>query len=158
MKSRVVSDLRSRTLGALTLCVLTDVLSACASGASSPRPQVTIAQTSAVMPIRAATSTNVPITYRIEVSNPLDHDLTLTSVQIETIGVAGAYSMKPLRHSFSRIIKAHSQDSFDIRAWVLPLQMNEQGKFSTPVVVRGNAQFQSAEGPVRSAFAERLDQ
>jgi hypothetical protein len=158
MKSLSVFDLRSRAFGAFALCVSVAMLSGCASTASAPHPQVTIAQTSAVMPIRAAVFTNVPVTYRLDVSNPLDHDVTLTSVMIETIGQSGSYSMKPLRHSFSRIIRAHTKESLDIRAWVQPLQMNEQGRLSTPVLIRGNAQFQSAEGSVRSAFAERLDQ
>jgi hypothetical protein len=158
MKNLSVVDARSAALGVIALCALS-VLPGCASTpTSNSRPQVTIKQTSAVVPIRAATQTNVPVTYRLDVSNPLDHDVTLTSVMIETIGESGSYSMKPLRHSFRRTIKAHTVESFAIRAWVLPLQMNEQGRLSTPVMVRGNAQFQSAEGNLRSGFAERLDQ
>jgi hypothetical protein len=143
--------------GALAVCALAIVLANCASS-SVVRPRVAVEQTSAVLPVRTATDTNVPVTYRLDVSNPLDHDVTLTSIQIETVGLTGSYTMKPVRHAFNQIIKAHTSASFSIRAWVQPLQINQYGRLTSPVMVRGNVQFQSPKGAIRSAFAERLDQ
>lgn len=157
MKSPSFNEFRLRRLGALAICVYVS-LAGCASGPAGVGPRVTIVQTSAVLPIRAAADTSVPVTYRLDVSNPLDRDVTLTSIQIETVGLSGSYTMNPVRHAFNQIIKAHTSASFSVRAWVRPLQINEYGGLSSPVLVRGNAQFQSSEGALRSAFAERLDQ
>ena len=158
MKRPSFFEFRFRTLGPLAACALVVLLTGCASRPSGPRPLVTIKQTSDVLPILNSTTTNVPVTYRLDVSNPLDRDVTLTSVSLETVGVAGSYTLKPVRHAFNQLIKAHSSASISIRAWVQPLQIKDYGRLSSPVVVRGNAQFQSSEGALRSGFSERLDQ
>lgn len=110
------------------------------------------------MPIRAADQTLVPVTYNLEVTNPLNNQVTLTSVQIETVGLSGSYSMKPVRHSFTEVIPAHGTALLAIRAWVQPLQMNEQGKLSSPVMLRGTAHFTSMGKALHSGFAQRLQQ
>jgi hypothetical protein len=141
--------------------VLTLVIfaTACASSpAATDAPTVTIAQTSVVHPIRAQSATVVPVTYRLDVTNAFDNDVTLTALQIETIGSSGSYTMKAVKHRFSEVIPAHGSKSIDIRAWVLPVQINEGGSLNTPVVVRGIAQFASKGTTLRRGFTETLEQ
>ena len=130
----------------------------CSSGAGvvPAAPTVTIAQTSRVAPLRMRVAGGLPIEYRIEITNPFDQAVTLTSIEIETVGETGAYELKRVRHGFSRRIAAHAGDALVIRAWVRTLQESDTGEVGTPVNIRGVARFDSAAGPRRTAFAARV--
>ena len=123
-------------------------------------PTVTIAQTSKVSPVRsgsgAASSTAVPVDFRLEVANPLDHAVTLTSVEIETVGASGGYLMQRVRHRFAQLIPAHGKVSLDVRAWVQPLQETDRGQVVSAVMLRGTARFESNGNTIQTAFAGRL--
>ena len=139
--------------GVLFLVALSAV-TGCASGPKPvTSPIVTITQVSTVEPIQAAQSSAVPVDYRLEVTNPFDHAVTLTSVEFETVGVAGGYTMKRVRHAFGRIIPPHSSDAIDLRAWVQPLQMSDRGEIVTPVMLRGIARFVADGKVMQTAFA-----
>lgn len=127
----------------------------CAS-APSLVPTVTIAQISAAAPLQIATQSGVPVDYRLDVTNPLDHPVTLTGVEIETVGVSGAYMMKRVRHPFAHVIPPHGTASIDLRAWVYPLQQTDSGQVASPVMLRGIARFDSMGTTIRRAFAGRL--
>lgn len=126
------------------------------SAAPAPAPAVTITQLTAVAPLRMRVQGGLPVEYRIDITNPLDLPLTLTSLEIETVGETGAYALKRVRHVFSRSIKAHSVDTILLRAWVHTLQEADTGEVGNPVMVRGVAQFESAAGGRRTAFAGRV--
>lgn len=98
----------------------------------------------------------LPVEYRIDINNPFDEPLTLTSVEIETVGETGAYALKRVRHAFSRTIAPHSRDMFIIRAWVRTIQESDTGEVGMPVNVRGVAQFDSTAGARRTAFTARV--
>lgn len=131
---------------------------ACASQSVAPSsPTVTIHQIAAVAPIRMpAAGAGLPVDYQLEISNPFDGDITLTSVELETVGSSGAYFMKRVRHMFSQKIAPHATEAIAIRAWVQTLQETDAGAVSTPVTLRGVAYFNSASGPKRTAFAARV--
>jgi hypothetical protein len=135
----------------------------CASGAPQNSPGVTISQVSRVEPVRLAVRTldpsvpnGVPVDYEIKLTNPFDHAITLTSVEIETVGSSGAYSMKRVRHAFSLVVDARSAAVLPIRAWVLPLQDTDTGDVNGPVTVRGTANFASDAGAMKTGFAARV--
>jgi hypothetical protein len=130
----------------------------CAS-ASHAVPAVSIEQISRVVPVNTALGTRVPVDFRIEVTNPLPHTVTLKAVELETVGSAGAYELKRVRHSFEQIIPAGSRSTFDVRAWVQPLQIGETGKVVSTVILRGVARFESEGGPtLRSSFTAHIRQ
>lgn len=133
------------------------VLGACAS-TSTAVPTIAVTQTSRVGALTASPGTAVPVDFRLAIANPLEHPVTLTSVEIETVGVAGGYQMRRVRHRFDRTIPPKSSDSIEIRAWVQPLQVSQDESVVTSVIVRGVAQFDSAAGPVKSGFTARLNQ
>jgi hypothetical protein len=137
----------------------------CASGgpAQTSSPAVKISQASKVAPVRLAVlplgetvSHGVPVDYDIEVKNPFDYPVSLTSVELETVGASGAYSLKRVRHVFSVVIKPQSAAVLPIRAWVQPLQDTDSGDVNGPVTVRGVASFASDGGVMKTTFAARV--
>ena len=133
----------------------------CASAGTSP--QVTISQVSKVAPVRLAVRTldpsvpnGVPVDYEIHVTNPFDYPVTLTSVEVETVGTAGAYSLKRVRHAYSLNVQPKSVAVLPIRAWVQPLQDTDTGDVNGPVTVRGVASFASEAGATKTTFAARV--
>jgi hypothetical protein len=131
---------------------------ACASRPAGPprSPYVTITQLSQVAPLRVSLDGGLPVQYRLEVTNPFDHPVTLTSVEVETVGDSGAYAMKRVRHAFTRNIAAHAVDTVDFRAWVQTLSQSEMGEVRNPVMVRGTARFQSVAGVMQTTFSGRV--
>lgn len=139
----------------------------CASGGPATSPQVTISQSSRVEPVRLAElpvdasappseSHGVPVDFEIKVVNPFDYPVSLTSIEIETVGASGAYSMRRVRHAFSMTIGAKSAAVLPIRAWVHPLQATDSGDVDGPVTVRGIASFVSEGRGMTTRFAGRV--
>jgi hypothetical protein len=103
-----------------------------------------------------ATQTAVPVDFRLDITNPLDYAVTLTSVEIETVGASGGYTMKRVRHAFSQEIPANTSANIPLRAWVQPLQMDERGRVSSPVMLRGTARFDARDTTIQTAFTGRV--
>lgn len=157
----LVINSRERRLRPPFLLLLTLAV-ACASGAPT-RPVVKIAQVSkvqtvrtAVLPLDPSEGHGVPVDFEIEVSNPLGYPITLKSVEVETVGTSGAYSMKRVRHAFSLVVHPGTAARLPIRAWVQPLQDTDSGDVSGPVTVRGIANFDSEAGALKTGFAGRV--
>jgi len=148
--------------------LLITLLAAYAGCASTPRqsPAVKLTQTSIVDPVvglsrtvnTARTSEAVPVDFRIEITNPLEHPVTLTSVEMETVGQTGSYALRRVRHAFTEVIPGRGTKTLQLRAWVHPLQASDQDQVQTPAMIRGVAQFDSAGTTLKTAFVERLDQ
>ncbi|MEK6376085.1 MAG: hypothetical protein AABO58_25705 [Acidobacteriota bacterium] len=132
---------------------------ACASGPAGPpkSPSVTIKQLSEVAALLNPTSTGLPVEYELEIVNPFDHPVTLTSIEVETVGVSGAYAMNRVKHAFAREIPPRAVDVVAFRAWVRPLQQADTNQSNSPVLMRGTARFKTADGlAMQSAFAARV--
>ena len=134
--------------------VLIIAATACASQSGSPL--VSIKQLSAVAPLRITVVGGLPVEYEIEITNTFDHPVTLTSIEVETVGDSGAYSMKRVRHAFSHDIAPHAVATVGFRAWVQTLLESETGVVSSATSVRGVARFNSAAGKTQTAFAARV--
>jgi hypothetical protein len=140
----------------MTSCSLVLLLVACSSApVATKTPVISVKQVSAPQPQRGV-SAPVPVDFNVEVMNPLDEPVTLTSLEIESVGESGGYSMKRVRHSFSIIIKSQDTAVVPIRAWVQPLQQNDNGDVAGGVNVRGIATFASSSGALKTAFATRV--
>jgi hypothetical protein len=154
----------NRSIMKNTALFLAVVAIGCASGGPAQKtPQVTIAQVSrveplrlAVLPLDAGVSHGVPVDYEISVTNPFAHPVSLTSVEFETVGSAGAYSLKRVRHAFALTISPGSATKVPVRAWVQPLQDTDAGDVNGPVTVRGTASFLSEGGAMKTGFAARV--
>lgn len=119
-------------------------------------PEVTIEQQSRVDSLQITVDTGLPVEYALNVTNPFDHPIKLTSVEIETVGQSGAYSMKRVRHAFDAEVAPHATQTFPLRAWVQKLQQTDVGEANGPVTVRGIARFDSPNGVLKTAFATRV--
>ena len=147
-----------------TTLFLSALLIGCASASSPVRPAVSITQTSTAEPVQTATRVSteiaspvtVPVDYRLDIANPFDHPITLTSVEIESVGGSGAYALKRVKHAFDRVVAAKSSDSLELRAWVQPLQLTNSGQVDSPVMIRGTAHFDSQGTTVRTSFVARF--
>jgi hypothetical protein len=140
----------------LSLCLI--LFAFACSSSQQATPAVTIAQTSDVIPIGASPSTRVPVDFLIEVTNPLDQPVTLTSVEFETVGLAGGYELKRVRHSFAEVVPARSKVGVNVRAWAQPLQLSERGDMVTAVLLRGIASFDAAGKILKTTFASHAKQ
>ena len=143
---------KGRDFGPALLSLILAV--ACAS--SSAGPTVTIKQISKVAQATIRPDSGLPVIYEVAITNPLDHPVTLTSVELETVGVSGAYAMNRVKHAFDREIAPHGSDVVQIRAWVQPLHLSETDLASSPVNMRGTARFKSAAGVMQTAFTGRV--
>lgn len=132
------------------------LVAACATHSNVVTPLVTISQRSAVATYQVGIPGGIPIDYDVEVTNPLDQAVTLQSLEIETVGLSGAYAMKRLRHAFDLTIAPHTTQTVPIRAWVQRLQETDHGDASALVNIRGVARFDSAKGPLKTAFVSRV--
>jgi hypothetical protein len=139
------------------LLLLLVVASACATS-HVPAPRVEIEQISKVGRTHVTTPSGTPVDFRLDIANSLDIPVTLTSVDIETVGLSGAYTMKRVRHAFSEAIAPHGSASLNVRAWVQQLQHTDSGQVSGSVMLRGVARFDSSRGPLRTAFVGRAEQ
>lgn len=129
---------------------------ACSSATSSVSPGVTVKQMSNVASIKMSVASGLPVDYQLEITNPLQIPVTLTSIELETVGESGAYSMKRVRHAFSLIIQPQSSAVVPIRAWVHTLQETDSGSVAAPANVRGVASFASEAGVLKTAFTTRV--
>lgn len=127
------------------------LVAACASGPSAT-PRVTLAQISGVPTIQIESASGLPMEYRLTVDNPLDHPVTLVSIEVESVGNSGAYFMNRVRHNFDQSIAANSSGAIDFRAWVQPLNRDTRGDMSSPVMLRGTARFETPNGVIRTNF------
>ena len=132
------------------------IVSALACASQSGSPEVSIKQLTRVAPLRISVEGGLPVDYEIEINNPFDHGITLTAIEIETVGDSGAYSMKRVRRAFSQDIAAHSAATVGFRAWVQTLLEGETGVVSSATSVRGVARFNSAAGKTQTPFTARV--
>lgn len=136
-------------------------LAGCASqsGSTGPRaPAVKLSQSSTVSKVGGTTSLRggLPVEFRLAVENPFDHAVTLTALEVETVGESGAYVMRRVKHRFQKVIAAKSTEEIDFRAWVQPLSNDDSRNVSMPVQMRGVATFESEAGPMKRAFSDRV--
>lgn len=146
--------MNATVIGRLAAVVL--VVTGCATQTgTAAAPEVTLVQQSAVPNARVEAASGVPVQFQLQISNPLDHAVTLVSVEIESVGQSGAYELKRVRHLFDRVISARSTDAIALRAWVQPLQADVRGTVGGPVMLRGSARFESEAGVLRRNFVGR---
>jgi len=118
-------------------------------------PAVTLVQITRAVNLGQQIQSGLPVDYRLRIVNSFDYAIRLRWVEMESVGDSGAYSLERVRHRFDRLIPAKSSDAIEFRAWVRPLQVDSRGDTSTPVALRGTAQFDSEAGKTRRNFVAR---
>jgi len=113
---------------------------------------------SEVAPLRFQLEGGLPVVYRLEIANPNDHAVMLTAVELESIGLSGAYMLQKMRQTFRETIPAGATNSIDVRAWVQPLQQTHRGKIVGVVTLRGTATFDSMGKRGTASFSAQVKQ
>lgn len=140
----------------ITACLVLMFSVACASQSDQPRaPEVNLIQMTKVPDVQVHSASGLPMEYELQIRNMFEHPVTLVSVEIESVGISGAYGMKRVRHAFDLTVPPKSSESVAFRAWVQPLQENVRGDTVSPVMLRGTARFESPQGVMRRNFSTR---
>ena len=133
--------------------------SAAADGTRQERaPLVTLEQVGGVLEMGVKPQGGVPIQYRLTIENPFDHEVRLTSVEVQSVGDAGGYAMNRVRHPFSETIAAGERRQIDFRAWGRVLTEGEMRSVDHPVLLRGVALFDGPAGRMSRNFSAHVNQ
>ena len=130
-------------------------LFACASSnQSSSGPGVTVqlaqvAQSSDVFYFRGPVS----IQYQVSINNPTNEELTLTRLDLQTIG-PGAYSLRANGTPMNLKVAPGSTSTYLISVW--GYSSGGYLRSSEPVSIRGTAYFQGATGSFLKQFNENI--
>lgn len=132
---------------------------ACTSqqGADSPAPEVRIEQVGRLMALGVQPSGGIPMQYRLTITNPLDHEVRLVSVEVQSVGGAGGYTMNRVRHAFDQVIAARGSHHLDFRAWVRVATEGEMRSVDHPVLIQGLARFAGPAGSMTRNFSARVN-
>jgi len=131
-------------------------LAACGSiGAKAPvtEPEILVEQLSTVAPAAIRISGNISLQYRVTIHNVSDTPLTLTRVDLNSIG-AGAYTLNATSRSFNLPIAPGATQSVEFwtSGTVDPTILGADG----PVTLRAVAGFDSAKGSFQSVVTQQV--
>ena len=143
--------MKQATLLALALC-----LAACASSKSSSGPNVSVelaqlTDASDVFYMRGPVS----IQYQLAISNPTSQPLTLTRLDLQTLG-PGAYSLRANGTPMNLTVAPNATSNYTISVW--GYSNGGYLRSSEPVTLRGTAYFKGTSGSFMRIFNENIPQ
>jgi hypothetical protein len=129
-------------------------LLACASSNQSNGPNVAIqlaqvSQSNDVFYFRGPVS----IQYQVSIANPTNQELTLTRLDLQTIG-PGAYSLRANGTPMNLKVAPNSTSTYLISVW--GYSSGGYLRSSEPVSIRGTAYFQGASGSFLRLFNQNI--
>ena len=144
--------------------VLTAALAGCASSQSESglghakvkltEPELTFVQTSLVPQVARDITGNIPVHYRVRVANRSGEPITLTSIQVQSMGY-GAYTLPPQSRPFKQKI---APDHFEeVEFWV-PAIIEDASLYGAngPVTLRAVAHFDSPVGQFDQVVVQQV--
>ncbi len=153
--------MHSRSIVSLLAVLTHGLLSACASQGTAAQeeraPLVKLEQVGDVPAMGVQPDSGIPMQYRLTIENPFGHEVKLVSVEIQSVGDAGGYSMNRVRHPFSETIAAGEKREVNFRAWVHVLTEGEMRSVDHPVLLRGVARFEGPSGGMSRNFSARVN-
>ena len=132
------------------------LLAACASSTQSSGPNVSIQ----LQQLNSATDVfyfrgPVNIQYRVVITNPTNQPLTLTRLDLQTLG-PGAYSLRTDSTPMNLKVAPNATTSYTISVWGYA-----RGGYlasSEPVTIRGTAYFKGPSGSFIRLFNQNISQ
>jgi hypothetical protein len=140
-----------------TLFALAVFLAACASSRSSssgPNVTVELAQLNSASDVFYMRGP-VSIQYQLSITNPTSQPLTLTRLDLQTMGI-GAYSLRANGTPMNLTVAPNSTSNYTISVWGYA-----NGGYlasSAPVTMRGTAYFKGPSGSFLRMFNENIPQ
>ena len=148
----------------LIAIVLTAALAGCASTQSESgmghakvkltEPELTIVQTSLVPQVARDITGPIPVHYKMRVANKSGEPITLTSLQLQSVGY-GAYSLQSQSHPFKQKI---APDHFEIVEFWMPATIQDASLYGAngPVTLRAVAHFDSPVGQFDQVVVQQV--
>ena len=139
-----------------TLLLLAVCLAACASSKSSSGPNVSVelAQLTAANDVFYMRGP-VSIQYQLAISNPTTQPLTLTRLDLQTLG-PGAYSLRANGTTMNLSVAPNSTSNYTISVW--GYSNGGYMRSSEPVTLHGTAYFKGPSGSFLRIFNENIPQ
>ena len=107
-------------------------------------PELTFTQTSLVPQVARDITGNIPVHYQVRVANKSGEPITLTRLDVQSVGV-GAYALRPQSRPFKQTI---APDHFEIVEFWMPAIIEDATVYGAngPVTLRAIAHFDSPVG------------
>jgi hypothetical protein len=117
-------------------------------------PEIRITQVSEVPAAARYISGNVPVKYQIQVANHAKEAITLTRLDVQTMG-AGAYTLNPVSRPFSMKV---APDGLEAAEFWVPAVINDPTVYGAngPVTLRCIAQFDSPMGQFQHIIVQQV--
>jgi len=140
------------------------ILSACASTQSESglgkatvklvEPEVIIKQINFMPSVARDMTGNVPMHYQVRVANRSAETITLTRIEVRSIG-QGAYTLSPQSHPFKQKI---APDGFEVVDFWAPAFIDDPTVYGAngPVTIRTVAHFDSAVGQFENITVQQV--
>jgi len=144
--------------------VLAAALAGCASSTSESglgharvnliEPEVTFTQTNVVAEVARDITGNVPVRYQVRVANKSGEPITLTRIDVQSLG-AGAYTLIPQSRPFKQKI---APDHFEVVEFWAPAYIGDPTVYGAngPVTLRAVAHFDSPVGQFQSIVVQQV--
>lgn len=145
-----------RTLAAAAAVLL---LAACSfnhsAGSKVPDPEVRLDQTSS-MPTAAEYMTgNIPVSFRLSVTNRATIPITLRHVDVTSVGEAGGYTIRQTTVPFNVTLPPGASDAVDFTVTALATGNNVTGS-NEPVTIRVISAYDSSEGALQTVVIRQV--
>lgn len=144
--------------------VMTAALAGCASSQSESgmghakvkltEPELTIVQTSLLPQVARDITGGIPVHYKVRVANRSGEPITLTNIQLQSLGY-GAYSLTPQSRPFKQKI---APDAFEIVEFWVPAIIEDPTLYGAngPVTLRAIAHFDSPVGQFDQVVVQQV--
>jgi len=145
----------------LSLALAGGVVAGCASGGSGgatanlAKPEIQIVQTSTVPSAARYVEGNLPVQFRVRVSNKAGEPITLKRIALRSVG-QGAYNVNGYSQAFNLTIEP---DQFQEVEFFVPANIDivTMAGANGPVTLRGTYYFDSAVGKFEEILVQQVN-
>jgi uncharacterized lipoprotein YbaY len=134
------------------------LLAACSTnsaGSKVPDPEVRLDQTS-TMPAAAEYMTgNIPVSFRLSVTNRAAIPITLKRVDVTSVGEAGGYMVPQTTVPFNVALPPGASNSVDFTVVAVNVGNNVTGA-NEPVTIRVTSVYDSSEGALQTVVIRQV--
>ncbi|HEX3581150.1 MAG TPA: hypothetical protein VH087_05280 [Thermoanaerobaculia bacterium] len=144
-----------KKLAGLLAALLLAACSTNSAGSKVPDPEVRLDQTS-TMPAAAEYMTgNIPVSFRLSVTNRAAIPITLKRVDVTSVGEAGGYMVPQTTVPFNVALPPGASNSVDFTVVAVNVGNNVTGA-NEPVTIRVTSVYDSSEGALQTVVIRQV--
>jgi len=144
-----------RNVVALTTLLFVACASQRVAQAPVTLPEVIIVQTAGVAAAARHITGPIAVRYAIRVSNKATETITLTRIQVQSVG-SGAYTLRDTAKPFAKVIAPGSHEDVELSAGAFVESSSVVGA-NGPVTLRLMLFFDSAKGPFHRMIVQQVN-